>query len=112
MQENHAKWVKLVSRIAAGAQIFVTARMRDKPRVVNDCRERLAKKEFSTLEAYLIDDILQKYPDPEYVTFFSVFFHFIFWQLQKRNKKFGKEVVLYTQKAIKVDNIIQLLSTL
>ena len=68
MQEFHAKWVKLVSRIAAGAQIFVTARMRDAPRVVNDQRERSAKKEFSTLEARLIEDILKKYPEPSYVT--------------------------------------------
>jgi len=75
VQERHSMWVKTCSRVASGAQIFVTARMRDQPRAINDEKGREAKKEFTKLSRVKIVDILSHftYPDNEYDELMNVF---------------------------------------
>lgn len=64
MRQRHTIWVNACSRIASGAQIYVTARMRDKPRSVNDEIQRAVKKEFGHISPIKLADILNTYPQP------------------------------------------------
>ena len=64
MRQRHTIWVNACSRIASGAQIYVTARMRDRPRSVNDEIQRAVKKEFGHISGIKLADILNKYPNP------------------------------------------------
>ena len=64
IRQRHTIWVNACSRIASGAQIYVTARMRDKPRSVNDEIQRAVKKEFGHISPIKLADILNTYPNP------------------------------------------------
>jgi len=64
MRQRHTIWVNSCSRIASGAQIYVTARMRDKPRSVNDEIQRAVKKEFGHISAIKLANLLNKYANP------------------------------------------------
>ena len=70
MQARHSRWMQAMSRVASGAQVFVTARMRDAPMIVDDHLEREMHQEFSSVEMNRIIDILNNFPDPHSVTNF------------------------------------------